>query len=36
MTTEVLPGLSTTEALQTLYNEISSLRNHTKEQQTEW
>lgn len=35
MTTEVLPGLTTTKALQTLYNEISSLRNYTKEQQTE-
>jgi len=32
MTTEGLPGLSTTEALRTLYNEILSLRNHIKDQ----
>jgi len=31
MTTEGLPGLSTTEALHTLYNEILSLRNHIKD-----
>lgn len=35
MTTEDLPGLTTTEALHTLYNEILSLRNHIKEQQTQ-
>lgn len=36
MTTEGLPGLTTTEALHVLYNEISSLRNHIKEQQKQW
>ncbi|XP_026818266.1 transmembrane protein 94 isoform X1 [Rhopalosiphum maidis] len=35
MTTEGLPGLSTTEALHTLYNEILSLRNHIKDQHTQ-
>jgi len=35
MTAESLPGLTTTEALNTLYNEISSLRSHIKEQQTQ-
>lgn len=33
MTTEDLPGLTTNEALHTLYNEILSLRNNIKEQQ---
>lgn len=35
MITEGLPGLTTTEALHILYNEISKLRNDIKEQQTQ-
>jgi len=35
MTTEGLPGLSTTEALHRLYNEILSLKNHIKDQHTQ-
>lgn len=33
MTNEGLPGLTTTDALRILYDEISSLRSHIKQQQ---
>lgn len=35
MSAEGLPGLTTADALRILYNEILSLRNHIKEQQTQ-
>lgn len=33
MVNETLPGLTSAEALNTLYNEILTLRNHIKDQQ---